>query len=123
MREPRNRVVQVGRFGDPDGLEVVDAPLPTAGRGEVRVRVLASSVQYTDVLIRRHLYPQTAARRLPFHDPVRLSSPRLILAYFGLPSLVPRAFAAGMAKRRNGVALDRRRHDGGSQRLPSIESL
>jgi len=27
-----------------------------------------------------------------------------------------------MAKRRDGVALDRRRHDGGSQRLPSIES-
>jgi NADPH2:quinone reductase len=33
----------------------------------------ASSVQYTDVLIRRHLYPQTAARRPPFvlgHDVV-----------------------------------------------------
>jgi NADPH:quinone reductase-like Zn-dependent oxidoreductase len=66
MREPRNRVVQVRRFGGPDGLEVVDTPLPTAGQGEVRVRVLASSVQYTDVLIRRHLYPQTAARRPPF---------------------------------------------------------
>jgi hypothetical protein len=36
VREPRNRVVQVRRFGGPDGLEVVDAPLPTAGRGEVR---------------------------------------------------------------------------------------
>src|SRR6476661_1694449 len=66
MSEPRNRVVQVGRFGGPDELEVVDAPLPTAGRGEVRVRVLASSVQYTDVLIRRHLYPQTMHRRPPF---------------------------------------------------------
>jgi NADPH:quinone reductase-like Zn-dependent oxidoreductase len=66
MGEPRNRVVQVGRFGGPDGLEVVDAPLPTAGRGEVRVRVLASSVEYTDVLIRRHLYPQTMHRRPPF---------------------------------------------------------
>ena len=66
MGEPRNRVVQVRRFGGPDGLEVVDAPLPTAGRGEVRVRVLASSVQYTDVLIRRHLYPQTMRRRPPF---------------------------------------------------------
>src|SRR5512135_33828 len=66
MSEPRNRVVQVRRFGDPDGLEVVDAPLPTAGRGEVRVRVLASSVQYTDVLIRRHLYPQTSLRQPPF---------------------------------------------------------
>src|SRR6266705_6859489 len=65
MREPRNRMVQVRRFGGPDELEVVDAPLPTAGRGEVRVRVLASSVQYTDVLIRRHLYPQTARLRPP----------------------------------------------------------
>jgi NADPH2:quinone reductase len=41
-------------------------PLPTAGRGEVRVRVLASSLEYTDTLIRRHVYPQTAARRPPF---------------------------------------------------------
>jgi len=65
MRAPRNLVVRIRRFGDADGLEVVDAPLPTAGRGEVRVRVLASSVQYTDVLIRRHLYPQTALRRPP----------------------------------------------------------
>jgi NADPH:quinone reductase-like Zn-dependent oxidoreductase len=45
---------------------VVDAPLPTAGRGEVRVHVLASSVEYTDVVIRRHLYPQTMSRRPPF---------------------------------------------------------
>ena len=66
MSEPRNRVVQVRRFGDPDGLEVADAALPVAGRGEVRVRVLASSVQYTDILIRRHLYPQTMRLRPPF---------------------------------------------------------
>jgi NADPH2:quinone reductase len=66
MIEPRNRVVRLGRFGGPDGLEVVDAPLPAARRGEVRVRVLASGLEYTDVLIRRHLYPQTAARRPPF---------------------------------------------------------
>jgi NADPH:quinone reductase len=64
--ELRNRVVQVRRFGGPDELEVVDTPLPTAGRGEVRVRVLASGLEYTDVTIRRHLYPQTAARRPPF---------------------------------------------------------
>src|SRR5499427_7313410 len=66
MREPRNRVVQVRRFGGPDGLEVVDAPLPMAGPGEVRVRVLASGLEYTDVLIRRHLYPQTMRLRPPF---------------------------------------------------------
>ncbi len=45
---------------------MVDAPLPTAGWGEVRVRVLASSVEYTDVVIRRHVYPQTMHRRRPF---------------------------------------------------------
>jgi len=66
MREQRNRVVQVMRFGGPDELEVVDAPLPMAGRGEVRVRVLASGLEYTDVLIRRHLYPQTMRLRPPF---------------------------------------------------------
>jgi hypothetical protein len=63
MRETRNRVVQVGRFGAPDGLEVVDAPLPMPGRDEVRVRALASGLEYTDVLIPRHLYPQTMLRR------------------------------------------------------------
>ena len=45
---------------------MADAPLPTAGRGEVRVRVLASGLEYTDVLIRRRLYPQTMRRRPPF---------------------------------------------------------
>src|SRR5262245_44673458 len=65
MREPRNRVVQVRSFGGPDELQVVDAPLPTAGRHEVRVRVLASSIEYTDVTIRRHLYPWVL-RRPPF---------------------------------------------------------
>jgi len=66
MEQLRNRVVRVSRFGDADGLEVVDASLPTAGRGEVRVRVLASSLNYTEVLIRRHLYPQTMRLRPPF---------------------------------------------------------
>ena len=45
---------------------MLDALLPTVGRGEVRVRVLASGVEYTDVVIRRHLYPQTMRRRPPF---------------------------------------------------------
>jgi NADPH:quinone reductase-like Zn-dependent oxidoreductase len=60
---PHNQVVRVRRFGGPDELEVVDAPLPTARTGEVRVRVLAASVEYTDVTIRRHLYPWV--RRTP----------------------------------------------------------
>ena len=63
---PRNRVVQVTRFGAPDGLKVVDAPLPAARPGDVRVRVLVSGLEYTNVVIRRHLYPQTMRRRPPF---------------------------------------------------------
>jgi NADPH:quinone reductase-like Zn-dependent oxidoreductase len=66
MTEPHNRVVRIRDFGDPDELEVVDAPLPTAGRGELRVRVLASSVEFTDVVIRRHQYLQTMNRKPPF---------------------------------------------------------
>lgn len=66
MSETRNRVVQVKRFGSPNELEVVDAAVPTPGPGEVRVHVLASGVEYTDTLIRRHLYPQTSLRRPPF---------------------------------------------------------
>src|SRR6516165_8894574 len=66
MNQPRNRVVQVRRYGDAEEREVVDAPLPAAGRGEVRVRVLASGIEYTDVVIRRHLYLQTMHRRPPF---------------------------------------------------------
>ncbi|WP_114946663.1 medium chain dehydrogenase/reductase family protein [Microvirga calopogonii] len=66
MMEPRNQVVQVRSFGGPDGLEVIDAPMPAAGPGEVRVHVLASGLEYTDVTIRRHLYAQTMRLRPPF---------------------------------------------------------
>jgi len=66
MTKLLDRTIQLTHFGDADGLRIVDVPLPTPGRGEVRVRVLASSINYTDVLIRKHLYPQTAARRVPF---------------------------------------------------------
>jgi len=48
MREPHIWGAQVKRFGNLDG-------------GEVRVRILASSVAYTDVTIRRHLYPWCSA--------------------------------------------------------------
>jgi len=66
MSEPRNLVVQLKRFGGPDQLELVDAPMPMAGKGEVRIRVLASGMEYTDVVIRRHVYPQTMHLRPPF---------------------------------------------------------
>lgn len=66
MRELHNRVVEVRRFGGPEQLAIVEAPVPKPRRGEVRIRMLASSLEYTDVVIRRHLYPQTMTRRPPF---------------------------------------------------------
>src|SRR6476646_7986258 len=66
MTTTLDRTIQLTRFGDADGLEIVDIPMPEPGPGEVRVRVLASSLNYTDVLIRKHLYPQTAPRHVPF---------------------------------------------------------
>ena len=65
-RRRLDRTIQVTHFGGAEGLEVVGVPLPVPGPGEVRVKVLASSLNYTDVLIRKHLYPQTAGRHLPF---------------------------------------------------------
>ena len=57
MTQPRNRVVQVSRFGGADGLEVVDAELAD-GRPLARATGPRACLEsaYTDVLIRRHLY-------------------------------------------------------------------
>jgi NADPH:quinone reductase-like Zn-dependent oxidoreductase len=45
------------RFGGPEVIEVERVALPVPGRGEVRARVEATSVQYTDTLIRKGVYP------------------------------------------------------------------
>ena len=45
------------RFGGPEGLVVVERPVPDPGVGEVLVRVLAASVQFTDVILRKGQYP------------------------------------------------------------------
>jgi NADPH:quinone reductase-like Zn-dependent oxidoreductase len=63
--QEHNTVVRVRRFGSPDELDVVDTPLPQAKHGEVRVRITAASIEYTDVTIRRHLYPWVR-KRPPF---------------------------------------------------------
>ena len=64
--ESRNRVVRVRNYGGPEELEVADTPVPEVGPGEVRVRVLASSIVYTDAVIRRHLYPATLRMKPPY---------------------------------------------------------
>jgi len=45
-------------FGGPEVLEVIDeAALPEPGPGEVRVRVLTTGAAFTDVMIRKGMYP------------------------------------------------------------------
>jgi NADPH2:quinone reductase len=61
-----NKVVQLNRYGGAENLHVVEFAEPKPGPGEVRIRVLASSLNYTEVLIRKHLYPQTAGLKPPF---------------------------------------------------------
>ncbi len=54
----KNRRLIVEAFGGPEVVRVVpDASAPTPGVGEVRIRVEASSLVFTDMLIRRDLYP------------------------------------------------------------------
>jgi len=45
------------RFGGPDGFTLVQDAIPEPGPGQIRVRVLAASVQFTDVIIRKGSYP------------------------------------------------------------------
>jgi NADPH:quinone reductase-like Zn-dependent oxidoreductase len=51
------RVVLLERFGGAECLSVVEQPVPEPGAGEVLVKVLAASVQFTDILLRKGRYP------------------------------------------------------------------
>jgi NADPH:quinone reductase-like Zn-dependent oxidoreductase len=52
------RRLEIRAFGGPEVIRLVeDAALPEPGPGEVRIRVEASSLVFTDMLIRRNLYP------------------------------------------------------------------
>jgi NADPH:quinone reductase-like Zn-dependent oxidoreductase len=53
----QQRVVLLHRFGGPDGFAVVERAVPEPGAGEVLVKVLAASVQFTDVMLRKGQYP------------------------------------------------------------------
>ena len=45
------------KFGGPDGFAVIEQPVPEVGAGEVLVKILAASVQFTDVMLRKGQYP------------------------------------------------------------------
>ena len=51
------RQVVIPRFGAPDVLETREAPDPTPGDGEIRIRVRAIGINFADILARLGLYP------------------------------------------------------------------
>lgn len=54
----RAQRLEIRSFGGPEVIQVVeDAARPEPGEGEVRIKAEASSVAFTDMLIRRNLYP------------------------------------------------------------------
>ncbi|MFD1551255.1 oxidoreductase [Putridiphycobacter roseus] len=62
-----NRIV-ISKFGAPEQLKKVrEKELPVPKKGEVRIKVLATSACYTDTLIRRGIYP--AVRDKPPFSP------------------------------------------------------
>jgi NADPH:quinone reductase len=50
------RAIRISRWGGPDVLELVDAPVPTAGPGEVLVRVSRAGVNFADTHARENAY-------------------------------------------------------------------
>jgi NADPH2:quinone reductase len=58
------RAVLLTRKGGPDALELKELPLEPPGPGQVRVRVRATGVGFTDIIMRRGYYPY--APKFPF---------------------------------------------------------
>jgi NADPH:quinone reductase-like Zn-dependent oxidoreductase len=51
------RQVVISRFGAPDVLEIREAPDPSPGEGDIRIRVRAAGINFADILARLWLYP------------------------------------------------------------------
>ncbi|MCB9797492.1 MAG: zinc-binding dehydrogenase [Alphaproteobacteria bacterium] len=49
--------VWISRAGEPEVLELREAPDPTPGPGEVRIRVEAAGINFADIMARQGLYP------------------------------------------------------------------
>lgn len=60
----RHKRVVITRHGGSEVLQVIENEISKPKTGEVRVKVLATSAAFTDVLVRKGLYPGTPA--VPF---------------------------------------------------------
>ncbi|MFN7825269.1 MAG: zinc-binding dehydrogenase [Pseudobdellovibrionaceae bacterium] len=59
------RAAQISKYGDPSSIRIVELPNREPDAHEVRIRVEASSLVFTDILLRRNLYP-VMKPKLPF---------------------------------------------------------
>jgi NADPH2:quinone reductase len=62
--QERMKRVVVDHFGGPEVLRVVEDAVPRPGPGEVRVRVLAAGVSFTDAQLRAGAYLSAAKGKL-----------------------------------------------------------
>src|SRR5580765_2859254 len=51
----------VTKYGPPDVLELMNAPMPEPGPGQVRIKVAATTVNFADIQSRRGSYHGSAA--------------------------------------------------------------
>lgn len=59
--------IRISAFGGLDVLKLVtEKSLPEPKKGQVRVKILATSAAFTDTLIRRGIYPAVTKKDLPF---------------------------------------------------------
>jgi NADPH:quinone reductase len=51
------KAIQIERFGDPDAMQLADAPIGDPGPGEVRIKHHACGINFIDIYHRTGLYP------------------------------------------------------------------
>lgn len=64
MASETMKAVRMEKTGGPEVLEVVRVPVPTPGAGQVRVKVEAAGMNYSDIMIRQGMYID--AMKLPY---------------------------------------------------------
>jgi NADPH:quinone reductase-like Zn-dependent oxidoreductase len=53
---PRQTILLLQNFGGPEQFVLADSAVPEPAPGEVLVKILAASVQFTDVMLRKGRY-------------------------------------------------------------------
>lgn len=66
----QNPTILVSKTGGPERLQIIDAPMPVAGPGQLLVRVEACGVAFADVVMRMGFYPGVKVPFTPGYEVV-----------------------------------------------------